>query len=110
LIRATAFLAGLSFTHSRGAETKGTKGTVLFLQGKPKSLLVQLAQRIIELAARNYEAPRPYKGGASRRGNFVHIVPLDPDCKAGLAGHVPVNQSHFVAGKKLRSRDTLVNQ
>jgi hypothetical protein len=44
------------------------------------------------------EAPRP-QGGASRarsgepdasKGNFVHIVPLDPAYKAGLAGHVPV--------------------
>ena len=34
------------------------------------------------------EAPRP-QGGASRKGNFVHIVPLDPAYKAGLAGHVP---------------------
>jgi hypothetical protein len=30
---------------------------------------------------------------APRRGNFVHIVPLDPAYKAGLAGHVPVNIS-----------------
>jgi hypothetical protein len=30
------------------------------------------------------EAPRP-QGGASRRGNFVHIVPLDPAYPA-LAG------------------------
>ena len=35
------------------------------------------------------EAPRP-QGGASRRGSFVHSVPLDPACKAGLAGHFPV--------------------
>jgi len=34
------------------------------------------------------EAPRP-QGWASRKGSFVHIVPLDPACKAGLAGHVP---------------------
>jgi len=34
------------------------------------------------------EAPRP-QGGASRRGSFVHVVPLDPAYKAGLAGHVP---------------------
>jgi hypothetical protein len=35
------------------------------------------------------EAPRP-QGGASRKGNFVHIVALDPTYKVGLAGHVPV--------------------
>jgi hypothetical protein len=35
------------------------------------------------------EAPRP-QGGASRKGNFIHIVPLHPAEKAGLAGHVPV--------------------
>jgi hypothetical protein len=36
------------------------------------------------------EAPHP-QGGASRKGNFIRIVPLDPAYKAGLAGHVPVN-------------------
>jgi hypothetical protein len=39
------------------------------------------------------EAPRPH-GGASRRGSFVHIVPLDPAFKAGIAGHVPVKKRH----------------
>jgi len=34
------------------------------------------------------EAPCP-QGGASRKGSSVHIVPLDPACKAGLTGHVP---------------------
>jgi hypothetical protein len=37
------------------------------------------------------EAPRP-QGGASRRGSFLHIVPLDPAYKAGLAGHVPAKE------------------
>jgi hypothetical protein len=32
----------------------------------------------------------PPDGGASRKGNFVRIVPLDPAYKVGLAGHVPV--------------------
>jgi len=36
------------------------------------------------------EAPRP-QGGASREGNFVIIVPLDPAYRAGLAWHLPVN-------------------
>jgi hypothetical protein len=45
---------------------------------------------VIFLIKSKCEAPRPYKGGASRKGNFVHIVPLDPAYKAGLAGHVPV--------------------
>jgi len=49
------------------------------------------------------EAPRP-QGGASRarsgeqdanKGSFVHIVPLDPAYKAGLAGHVPVKSFSF---------------
>jgi hypothetical protein len=35
-----------------------------------------------------YEAPRP-QGAASRRGIIIHIVPLHPAYKAGLAGHVP---------------------
>ena len=29
------------------------------------------------------------RDGASRKGNFVHIVPLNPAYEAGLAGHVP---------------------
>jgi hypothetical protein len=37
------------------------------------------------------EAPRQ-RGEASRKGDIVHIVPLDPAYKAGLAGHVPVKQ------------------
>jgi hypothetical protein len=37
------------------------------------------------------EAPRP-QGGASRKGNFIHIVPLDRAYKAGLAGHVPAKE------------------
>jgi hypothetical protein len=35
-----------------------------------------------------YEALCP-QGGASRKGNSIHIVPLDPASKAGIAGHVP---------------------
>jgi hypothetical protein len=35
------------------------------------------------------EGPRP-QGGASRKGSFIHIAPLDPAYKAGLAGHVSV--------------------
>jgi hypothetical protein len=31
-----------------------------------------------------------HKGGASRKGNLIYIVPLDPAYKAGLAGHLPV--------------------
>jgi hypothetical protein len=34
------------------------------------------------------EAPRP-QAGASRKGNIVLIVPLNPAYKAGLAGHLP---------------------
>jgi hypothetical protein len=58
----------------------------------------------------NSEAPRPlrqdgtgtpgpfdrahgpeYIEWASREGNIVLIVPLNPACKARLAGHLPVN-------------------
>jgi hypothetical protein len=35
------------------------------------------------------EAPR-LQAGASRKGNIVLVVPLDPAYKAGLAGHLPV--------------------
>jgi len=54
------------------------------------------------------EAPRP-QGGASRarsgerlasKGNFVHIVPLDPAYKAGLVGHVPVKKVPYSFRKK----------
>jgi hypothetical protein len=38
------------------------------------------------------EAARP-QGGASRKGNFILIVPLDPAYEAGLAGHMPANIS-----------------
>ena len=36
------------------------------------------------------------QGRASREGSFVHIVPLDPTCKAGLAGHVPAKWSRVL--------------
>jgi hypothetical protein len=59
--------------------------------------------RLIKLlTARNSEAPRP-QGEASRKGNFVHIVPLDPAYKAGLAGHVPVtlwNSPEYLKAKR----------
>ena len=42
-----------------------------------------------ELRNRKSEAPRP-QGGASRKGNIIYIVPLDPAYKAGLARHLPV--------------------
>jgi hypothetical protein len=41
---------------------------------------------------RSIEAARP-QGGASRKGNFLIIVPLDPAYKAGFAGHLPVKRS-----------------
>jgi len=47
------------------------------------------------------EAPRP-QGGASRKGSFVHIVPLDPAYKAGLAGRVPANSLKTLANFEQR--------
>jgi len=41
------------------------------------------------------EAPRP-QAGASRIGNIVLIVPLNPAYKAGLAGHFPVIEYQMV--------------
>jgi hypothetical protein len=38
----------------------------------------------------------PAQGRASREGSFVHIVPLDPACKAGLARHVPAKWSRVL--------------
>jgi hypothetical protein len=40
------------------------------------------------------EAPRPH-GGASRRGSFVHIVPLDPAYPA-LAGRCTVRPKNVI--------------
>jgi len=31
-----------------------------------------------------------HRAGASRKGNLIYIVPLDPAYKAGLAGYLPV--------------------
>jgi len=44
---------------------------------------------VIDPSTLNSEAPR-LQGGASRKGNLIYIVPLDPAYKAGLAGHLPV--------------------
>ena len=32
------------------------------------------------------------KGGASRQGNFILIVPLDLALKSGVKGHVPIKK------------------
>jgi len=40
------------------------------------------------------EAPRP-RGGASRRGSFVDIVPLEPAYKAGLSEHVSAKEGQL---------------
>ncbi len=56
------------------------------------------------------EAPRP-QDGASRQGVTIHIVPLDPAYKAGLAGHVPVKGSSLPAlptGRQAAGRDSRV--
>jgi hypothetical protein len=42
----------------------------------------------------SYEAPRP-KAGASRRGDIVLIVPLDPTYKTGLAGALAGQNSKY---------------
>jgi len=51
-----------------------------------KNELVEICNDLFYIS----EAPRP-QGGASRKGNLIYIVPLDPAYKAGLAGHLPVN-------------------
>jgi len=43
------------------------------------------------------EAPRPQ--GASCKRNLIYIVPLDPACKAGLAGHLPAKGAFGKAGQ-----------
>jgi hypothetical protein len=66
---------------------------------RPRSGLRPLGRHNWDDGRYESESPRP-QGGASRKGNFVHIVPLDPAYKAGLAGHVPVthlNGSMFIA-------------
>jgi len=42
------------------------------------------------MSIRNVKLPA-LRSGASREGIIIHIVPLYPANKAGLAGHVPVN-------------------
>ena len=50
-----------------------------------------------------FEAPCPQVGASRARsgepdaskGSFVHIVPLNPAYKAGLAGHAPVRMSGY---------------
>ena len=83
---------------------KLTKSSGKFLRKRIDPIAaINLALRLVELLAIEErllnEASRP-QGGASRarsgeqdasQGSFVHIVPLDPAYKAGLAGHVPAN-------------------
>ena len=45
----------------------------------------------VKLPAHRAGLPEPASGEQNvSKGIFVHIVPLDPAYKAGLAGHVPV--------------------
>jgi hypothetical protein len=53
--------------------------------------IVQKALTLCSMQFGICEAPRP-QGGASRKGNLIYIVPLDPAYKAGLAGHLPANK------------------
>jgi len=39
-----------------------------------------------------------HRAGASRRGSFIHIVPLHPAYNAGLAGHVPAKKIRVLTG------------
>jgi len=57
---------------------------------------------------------RDKHAGASRQCNIIHIVPLDPAQRAGLAGHVPVrlqivgnniDTRMVAAGFSLRKKD-----
>jgi hypothetical protein len=74
------------------------RGKAIAASGAKKSLFL-LENRLFQFLETYSEAPRP-QGGPSRarsgeqdasQGNFVHIVPLDPAHRAGLAGHVPVS-------------------
>ena len=73
-----------------------TKGVMLFLRQDTtpyQNIYVQRPFAIINggVGLIQCEAPHP-KDGASRKGSFVHIVPLNPAYKAGVAGHVPVKR------------------
>jgi len=46
----------------------------------------------VKLPAHRASRARSGEQDASK-GNFIHIVPLNPAYKAGLAGHAPVNGS-----------------
>ena len=48
----------------------------------------------VKLPARSAGLPGHASGELNvSKGSFVHIVPLDPACKAGLTGHVPAKWS-----------------
>ena len=66
-------------------------GTFERLATQLPSILQTSSQGVSHVTHKACEAPRP-QGGASRRGSFVRIVPLDPAYKAGLAGHLPVKK------------------
>ena len=52
-----------------------------------------------KLSETKSEARRP-RGAASRGGSFLHIAPLDPDYKAGLAGHDPAKEVGWLLHRK----------
>jgi hypothetical protein len=54
---------------------------------------------------RSVKLPRP-QAGASREGNIVLIVPLNPAYKAGLAGHLPVKSN----GRTLANLSSMVGK
>jgi hypothetical protein len=58
--------------------------------------ITENSEKVQKSLTKRSEAPRP-QAGASRKGNIVLIVPLDPAYKAGLAGHLPVKNKDSTA-------------
>jgi len=71
---------------SLGLRTPSTNAEIIEILSEGDYLPKEKRETYIKIS----EAPRPL-GGASRKGNLIYIVPLDPAYKAGLAGHLPVN-------------------
>jgi len=88
----------------------GAEGVNLFPSSEFRVLSYESHGRIV--FSSGSEAPRP-QGGASRRGSFLHIVPL-PACRQGPhlsrlsgTGHVPAKD---IGATGLRNYETTVSE
>ena len=71
--------------------------------GKSLSALVSVSAKTIFFFDPFYEARARSGEQDASKGSFVHIVPLAPAYKAGLAGRVPAKLSFLTLGQILKS-------